>query len=202
MRNHPRQQHDCVYWTDGDAAVPVFQHPAEMEWMLDLYARRAPMRVLEVGSYFGGALKQFIARAQPGATVVSVDLYNLPYADNRHLYADWAAQSGATVHAIAGNSRDLATVAQAAQHGPFDWIMIDGDHRYRSVRADWEAYRELAAPGGVVLFHDILDNRKAHPEIEVARLWAEIKAAYRTDEIISGNGKWGGIGVVYMDQPK
>jgi hypothetical protein len=76
--------------------------------------------------------------------------------------------------------------------------MIDGDHRYKAARADWEAYRELAAPGAVVLFHDIVDNPVAHPEIEVARLWAEIKAAYRTDEIIAGNGKWGGIGVVYL----
>jgi predicted O-methyltransferase YrrM len=196
--NHPKQDQRCVYWTDGDAAVPVFQHPAEMEWMMALYAERKPQRVLEVGSYFGGLLKQFILRAQPGAIVVSVDLYNMPFADNRHRYGDWAAESGAQVVAIAGNSHGAETVARAAQHGPFDWIMIDGDHRERAVRADWAAYRELAASGAVVLFHDILDNRAAHPEIQVAPVWAEIKQQYRTDEIIAGNGKWGGIGVVYL----
>lgn len=199
MANHPKQQPDCAYWTDGDADVPVFQHPAEMEWLLAIYAERRPMRVLEVGSYFGGTLKQLVLRAQPGATVVSVDLYKFPYADNRHRYADWSSQSGATVVAIAGNSHDAETVARAAAYGPFDFILIDGDHRYGSARADWEAYRELVAPGGVVLFHDILDNRKAHPEIEVARLWAEIKADHITDEFIAGNGRWGGLGVVYMD---
>jgi predicted O-methyltransferase YrrM len=196
--NHPKQDQKCVYWTDGDAEVPVFQHPAEMEWMLALYEHRQPARVLEVGSYFGGTLKQFIRRAQPGATVVSVDLYNMPFADNRHRYGDWAAEIGAQVVDIAGNSHGAETVARAAKYGPFDWLMIDGDHRYKAARADWEAYRELAAPGAVVPFHDIVDNPVAHPEIEVARLWAEIKAAYRTDEIIAGNGKWGGIGVVYL----
>lgn len=198
MKNHPKQDRNCVYWTDGDADVPVFQHPAEMEWLLALYDQRKPLRVLEVGSYFGGTLKQLILRAQPGATVVSVDLYKFPFADNRHRYADWSSRSGATVFAIAGNSHGSETVARAAQYGPFDFILIDGDHRYGAAKADWEAYRALAAPDGVVLFHDILDNREAHPEIEVAQLWAEIKQTHDTDELIAGNGKWGGVGVVYM----
>lgn len=198
MANHTKQDRNCAYWSDGDPEVPVFQHPAEMEWLLTLYAERAPLRVLEVGSYFGGTLKQWILRAQPGAVVVSVDLYRFAYADNRHRYADWARESGAEVHWIAGNSAAPETVALAAEHGPFDWIMIDGDHREAAVRADWEAYRKLAAPGAVILFHDILDNRKAHPEIEVAPVWAEIKQQYRTAELIEGNGKWGGVGAVFI----
>lgn len=198
MANHQRQDPHCIYWTDGDPDVPVFQHPREMEWLLALYAERKPMRVLEVGSYFGGLLKQLILRAQPGAVIVSVDLYNLPYADNRRRYAGWAQQAGVEVHAIAGNSADPRTVKAAAKHGPFDFIMIDGDHRDAAVRADWAAYRPLAADDGVVLFHDILDNRKAHPEIQVAQLWSEIRATHTTREIIDGNGKWGGIGAVFL----
>lgn len=195
--NHPRQDPRCTYWTDGDPEVPVFQHPAEMEWLLALYESRKPMHVLEVGSYFGGTLKQWIKRAPDGAVVVSVDLYNLPYADNRAKYAEWAAWR-VEVHAIAGNSHGPETVARAAQLGPFDWIMIDGDHRERAVRADWDAYRQLAAPRGVVLFHDILDNRRAHPEIQVAPVWAEIKRQHNTAELIAGNGRWGGVGAVLM----
>jgi predicted O-methyltransferase YrrM len=198
--NHARQDPHCTYWTDGDPDVPVFQHPAEMEWLLALFRERNPRRILEVGSYFGGTLKQWIRHAEPGAVVVSVDLYNLPYADNRARYAGWGAAAGVEVHAIAGNSYDPVTVAAAAQFGPFDWIMIDGDHRDRAVRGDWAAYRQLAAPNGVVLFHDILDNRQAHPEIQVAPVWAEIKRQYRTAELIAGNGKWGGVGAVFMGQ--
>ena len=197
MANHAKQDQRCTYWTDGDPAVPVFQHPAEMEWLMDLFTQKAPRRILEVGSYFGGTLKQWIRRAPDGAVVVSVDLYNLPYADNRARYAEWAA-GRVEVHAIAGNSHAPETVAAAAAFGPFDWIMIDGDHREPAVRADWKAYRALAAPGAVILFHDILDNRQAHPEIQVAPVWAEIKQQYRTAELIDGNGEWGGVGAVFM----
>jgi predicted O-methyltransferase YrrM len=197
--NHPCQDPGCTYWTDGDAATPVFQHPAEMQYLIRLYRKRKPMRVLEIGTYFGGTLKQWLLHAPIGATVVSVDLYTLSYADNRASYADWAAPSQATVHVIAGDSRDPAVIAQVARHAPYDWIFIDGNHYYNAVRMDWQHYGAMAAPGGVVVFHDILENLEAHPEIEVFRLWSEIKAAgYSTEEVIDGDGKWGGIGVVYV----
>ncbi|MBV6436745.1 MAG: hypothetical protein AELANPGJ_02012 [Anaerolineae bacterium] len=71
-------------------------------------------------------------------------------------------------------------------------------HREPAVRADWKAYRALSAPGAVILFHDILDNRAAHPEIQVAPVWGEIKRTRDTAELIAGNGKWGGVGAVFM----
>ena len=197
------QDQDCAYWTDGDPEVPVFQHIAEMDWMLALFEQRKPRRILEIGTYFGGTLKQWLTYCPPGATVVSVDLYTLSYADNRARYADWAAPSQATVHVIAGDSRDPAVIAQVARHAPYDWVFIDGNHYYGPARSDWEHYGAMAAPGGVVVFHDIVDNTEAHPEIQVARLWEEINAAgYTTAEYINGNGKWGGIGVVFIGEKK
>lgn len=199
MPNHPAQTPGQTYWTDGDEGTPVFQHPAEMEWMLALFRERQPKRILEIGTYYGGTLKQWLLHAPRRANVVSVDTYAISQADNRSKYAAWAAQSKATVHVIVGDSQDATTVAQAAQHGPYDWIFIDGNHYYGPAANDWRNYGTLCASGGVVVFHDIVDNRIAHPEIEVARLWAEIKAeGYVTDEYVDGNGLWGGIGVVFM----
>jgi predicted O-methyltransferase YrrM len=173
-----------------------------MEWMLALFEERKPKRILEIGTYFGGTLKQWLYRCPRRATVVSVDLYTLAYADNRDKYAKWASGKQATVHVIAGDSQAEATIEAARKHGPYDWILIDGNHYYGPASNDWRNYGAMAAPGGVVVFHDILDNREAHPEIETARLWAEIKAEHKTDEFIQGNGKWGGIGVVFIGEKK
>jgi predicted O-methyltransferase YrrM len=37
---------------------------------------------------------------------------------------------------------------------PVDFIFIDGNHSYEGLRADWEAWRPLVAPGGIVALHD------------------------------------------------
>jgi len=38
---------------------------------------------------------------------------------------------------------------------PFDLIFIDGDHRYASVKKDFQNYRSLLSDRGVILFHDV-----------------------------------------------
>src|SRR5207244_11331297 len=42
----------------------------------------------------------------------------------------------------------------AAGLSPVDFIFIDGDHSYDGLRQDWEAWRTLIAPGGIVALHD------------------------------------------------
>ena len=37
---------------------------------------------------------------------------------------------------------------------PIDFIFIDGDHSYEGLRRDWESWRDMVAPGGVVALHD------------------------------------------------
>ncbi|MCS5694107.1 class I SAM-dependent methyltransferase [Cyanobium sp. FGCU-6] len=36
-----------------------------------------------------------------------------------------------------------------------DLLLIDGDHSYEGVKADWEAYKALLREGSTVVFHDI-----------------------------------------------
>ena len=70
---------------------------------------------------------------------------------------------------------------------------------YQAVKDDWDNYGPMCAPGGCVLFHDILPPTQAHPEIEVAHLWEEIRKTHRTLEIVADRGaEWGGIGVVLV----
>lgn len=180
------------------APVPILQHREEFQQALCLYQDRAPARVLELGTYTGGTLFWWLQEAAQGATVVSLDRYLPEHPDNRDQYASWVPE-GVTLHTLQGDSHALATRAKVAGLGPYDWVFVDAGHLYPQVLADWIDYREMVRPGGVVLFHDIILNREAHPEIEVGLLWAELRRSRDVDEIIADpDAEWGGIGVVYL----
>lgn len=37
----------------------------------------------------------------------------------------------------------------------FKFILIDADHNYETCKLDWELYKGLLAPGGLIAFHDV-----------------------------------------------
>jgi predicted O-methyltransferase YrrM len=195
----PHAERPGEYHYDPPAPVPIFQHQFEFQHLLSLYAARKPMRVLEVGTYYGGTLYHLLRLAPRGATVVSADIYNTgPDTDNRALYPDWTPD-GVTLHVIVGDSRKSSTVRQVAAHAPFDFIWIDADHYEASVQLDWDNYGAMAAPGAIVAFHDIITH-ESWPSIEVEKVWRRIQAqGYVTQEIVAQpDAGWGGIGVVFM----
>jgi predicted O-methyltransferase YrrM len=195
MTNHPHQEPHLTYWTDG-SDLPVWQFPGEFDQLLSLFESKQPKRVLEVGTYYGGTLKQWLQRSQPGTLVVSVDRYDIPRADNRAHYSEWAAP-GVEYAVIVGDSHNPATIASAAANGPYDFILIDADHVYDAAKRDWENYGSMCAEGGVIVFHDIVSCPIAHPELQVNRLWAEIKAVEATFEYVNDPAQTCcGIGVV------
>jgi predicted O-methyltransferase YrrM len=196
LSNHPAQSRSDVYWTDGDATTPVFQRPTEFAQLLALFDERKPRRILEIGTYYGGTLKQWLTRGHTDL-VVSVDLFQNHY-DPRPKAAQWAAQSSVDVVFMQGNSHDPNLIEAVRSYGPFDWVYIDADHYYAPAKADWRNYGEMCAPGGIVALHDIVACPRVHPEIEVPRLWAEIKAEFDTTEFVEDYGAtWGGNGVVF-----
>lgn len=198
MPNHPAQHPDDVYWTDGDSDVPVFQRPKEFAALLAIYERLAPARVLEVGSYFGGTLKQWIRRAPHGVTVVSIDT-PVPGAFRPALWRTWAETATGELIIIANQSNDPATVHVANAYAPYDFVFIDADHYYDSVKRDYDLYMPMVRPGGLLAFHDILEH-PTHPEIQVRWLWEEIKRTHlHTFELVEDrDAPWGGIGGVWL----
>lgn len=177
--------------------VPIFQWENEFSVVLDLYRRVQPETVLEVGTYHGGTLYHWLRNAQPGTHIVSLDSYAVGV-DNRHLYGEWVPE-GVTLTVLEGDSNSSETAAKVQEHAPFEWVFIDAGHYYHEVKRDWEWYGSMVAEGGVCLFHDILPPSERHPEIEVAKLWSEIKAEYSGFEIVADrSASWGGIGVVLL----
>lgn len=177
-----------------DMAPAPWQKPAEFDQLAALYAQRKPQRVLEIGTYEGGTLYHWL---QSGPElVVTVDDFRMG-ADNRSLYQEWVP-AGTRLKVVEGDSHDPGTIAHVGRYAPFDWVFIDADHKYESVRDDWKNYGAMVDPGGVVAFHDIA--RHDAPGIEVHRLWEQIKTSgVETAEYVErGGGKWGGIGVVFV----
>ena len=57
---------------------------------------------------------------------------------------EWVRETGAAV------ARGLA----AKLVGRVEFVFIDGDHSYDGLRADWEGWSKLVAPGGLIALHD------------------------------------------------
>ncbi len=179
------------------APVEILQWEGEFEQLLDLYRKKKPKRLLEIGTYYGGTLYHWLKNAQPGATIVSLDSY-VTGVDNRHLYDEWVPDDVNLV-VIDANSNDPATVPVVMEHGPFDWVFIDGGHYYHEAKADWDLWKPCAKKKGIVVLHDIVTNPE-WPWIEVEILWREIqREGYVTQEIVFDKpDPVCGLGVVYL----
>lgn len=135
----------------------VSQSPKEAAAALAKWHALGVRSVLEIGTYTGG-FARFMAEVM-GWDVVSIDV-NLP---------DNPPRGFTFVH------------KQSGQYEPerrFDLVYIDGDHRYESVKADYERFAPYADK--VVALHDVLGN---HDCEGVRRLFNEIRSDDWTVEV-------------------
>jgi predicted O-methyltransferase YrrM len=175
--------------------MQILQVESELDRMRALYVERKPKRVLEIGVWHGGTLREWLLNAVVGAKVVAVDLHH----PNSQIYDRWrkAATDLVTVY---GNSQKLSVIESVREHGPYDWVFIDGDHSAEGVRKDVFNYLPTVARGGVLLLHDIKapdDQVEFYPPgVEFGRL----AGIYETDRFISNEPSdvSHGIGVVYL----
>lgn len=55
---------------------------------------------------------------------------------------------------LEGFSTDDAIQKAAGESGPYDVLVIDGDHTFDGVKADFERYAEMLVPGGMLIVDD------------------------------------------------
>jgi hypothetical protein len=78
---------------------------------------------------------------------------------------------------LRASSRSPEYVAWRERLGPIDLVLIDGDHRYEAVRADFEVNRAL--PHRFLAFHDVANT---HPsERGVKQLWEELPGPHKLE---------------------
>jgi predicted O-methyltransferase YrrM len=177
----------------------------ELTRLVGMIAQLRPNAVLEIGTLGGGTLWLWCQLATPDATIISVDLPRGHFGGGYHwikipLYRSFA-QPKQSLHLLRHNSHEKATHALVASKLPtkrVQFLFIDGDHSYDGVKQDFEMYRGLVEPGGLIAFHDIVPH-DSYTGCDVARFWLEIKDAYRHTEIVANHTQgWAGIGVLHL----
>jgi predicted O-methyltransferase YrrM len=184
-------------------SIKPMQVRSELRRLLELLAASPPRAVLEIGTAAGGTLFLLTRVAARDASVVSVDLpfgpFGSGYGLSRAFLYRGFPRAEQRLTLLRADSRDPATaqrVAGGLEGGGLDFLLIDGDHSYEGVRADWERYRPLVRPGGVVALHDIVPG-PAGDVGDVPRFWSELRREHEVEEIVAAPDQRGfGLGII------
>ncbi len=175
--------------------IAVLQVASEFDRLRAVYRKARPKRVLEIGCWEGGTLREWLREGAPDI-VVAVDLQHT----HEKLYWGWRQEQTA-LHVITGASQTAPVLEQMQAYAPYDWVFIDGDHGDASVRSDVANVMPLVAPGGLMVLHDIEAGTDYTGTYPPGLVLAELdREGYRTAAYIDpARLPWAhGIGVVWM----
>lgn len=130
--------------------APMWMSRAERLLIYTLMFTLRPSRYLEIGTFQGGsALVVNAAMDALGSDgrIVCVDPEPKIAPENWQKIEHRASL-------ITGYSPDALPQAMAAAGGPFDFVLIDGDHTYNGVVRDANGVLPYVADGAYLLFHD------------------------------------------------
>ena len=189
---------------------PASQHPDELPALIALFKERGVRSYLEIGARHGDTFYEVMRSLPPASVGIAVDLPGGLWGVSSSREALDGAISDLRardyrVGAVYGDSTStvvkeavLDTASWYGLHGQFDAILIDGNHRYEGVSADWAIWGEMAP---LVAFHDIAGDgvvqKTSRDPVEVPRLWRELKERHRAVEFVGLNSKMG-IGVILL----
>lgn len=154
----------------------------EEEWKEVLSLLDDTSKVIEIGSYDGGSSKSLAMVAKEVITIDPSKRWS-PSEDNITIFT--------------GTSDDQAdSVKEYLGRKKVDMLIIDGDHSEEGVLKDYENYKGFVKKGGYIVLHDIVDTQEHRVQgCFVANAWAKIKDGTAI-EVIEGDKRWGGIGII------
>lgn len=177
------------------------QNEIELRGFIAYLQKRNVGRYLEIGARHGDTFYEVMRSLPAGSVGVAMDLPGglwgtVKSRTSLEEAAHELRKQGYDATVIFGDSRTDATRSLAQRRGPYDAILIDGDHSLAGVTADWTSYGSMAA---IVAFHDIVGWDQAEKvfgtPVEVPILWASLRSQFKTHEFIDDGSKMG-IGVV------
>lgn len=177
------------------------QNEKELRAFIALLNEQGATSYLEVGARHGDTFHEVMINLPAGSYGVAVDKPGALWGKassvvSLHRAVEDLRDRGYIIDVVLGDSTSNAIIKHIERTAPFDAILIDGDHRYAGVKADWENYRTFAH---LVAFHDIVGTgqiEKVHKNpVEVPKLWAEIKAQDESVLEFIDEGSLMGIGV-------
>lgn len=176
--------------------IESIQQRSQIQALARAVAAIQPRKVLEIGTARGGTL--FIWAQLATHKVVSCDIEDPGMC--RPLYEAFPPPgSNCRVVHLHRDSHDAAfrtRVEREFAGEPVDFLFIDGDHTEKSVEVDYNDYKHLVRPGGLIAFHDIIE-KQALPTNQVYYFWRRFKSQTRSEELIDNPTQTGsGIGLV------
>lgn len=197
-----------------DAPFRAQQKRTELAQLLELLSHLPPREIMEIGVLKGGTIKAWTLVAADDATIIGIDLpggaYGGGFNEAEMVEIRKLAQKQQQINLFAVDSHADSTYEEIVRPysdkvGGLDFLFIDGDHTYQGAKVDFDKYSPLVKAGGIIALHDVVKHTK-YPEVEVYKLWDEIKAAYpayKIKEFIdldypTDHGHWGGIGVIIV----
>lgn len=145
----------------------------------DILNEKKPKKILEIGRDRGFSFG-FLKFCSPDSYVVSVDPYPKKQAlevakrfDDNYKFID-----DASPHALL----DVEDI--------FDFVIIDGDHRYESCLADWKGIQKNISKGSIVLFDDLDANPKQEENI-CGKVFFDLKGVDKKAYEVHGSPAFG-----------
>jgi predicted O-methyltransferase YrrM len=181
------------------------QIESEISGLLRWAAESQPRIVCEIGTAHGGTTF-LLGQSLPGVErLFGIDLYV-----RRKRRLKYFSRADQHLSFFQGSSYAPETVRRfRSQLGDrkLDLLFIDGDHTFAGVASDFAMYRHFVKDGGIVVFHDIVEDfttrygrKTGRWAGEVPRFWREIKSYYRTREFVESPEQDGlGIGAIIYD---
>ena len=171
------------------------QTKAELIEAMKVLEAEKPKRIVELGVFRGGTLYPWSMCASDDARVVGIDTPGTPLSVESDMLMWLKPQQVGKL--ILGNTHSEVAVKETMDFlgGPIDFIFIDAEHRYETVKADFDTWVARVRPGGLIGFHDLSDN---DGDIGVRRFYDEICGAYRHQEICVPKGH--GIGFLWVSE--
>lgn len=129
----------------------------------------------------GGVLNGRALQLGMGAQRASHEALRALFADVLTIDEKGCALNDASFHGL--DTHIASAQAIAAQHFPFDFLMIDAGHKLSDVDQDYFGYRGVVRTGGIIAVHDACKRPGYEDEIDVWRWLTSFPA-----------GKWQLIG--------
>lgn len=184
----------------GYMRVKTLQIPSEITALAKKVASIRPHIILEIGTARGGTT--LIWSHIASRRVISCDVQDMRFQES--LFTRFPPPgSNCRVTLLSGDSHNpdfKLRVAKSLAGDKVDFLFIDGDHTESGVTQDYLEYREFVRPGGLIAFHDILENQPLEIN-QVYHLWKRLKPVAQTEEFVENPAQCGfGIGVLHVPE--
>ncbi len=131
-----------------EAVKSASQGNKEMVALLEYVSKIEPKVIVEIGVDKGYSMDVWSEAFNPDVLVG---------VDNNLAALSTPAGKGLVIEGDSHDEETFKNVVAALGDREIDFLFIDGDHHYDSVKLDYQNYGQLVRKGGIIAFHDATD---------------------------------------------